>query len=374
MELKLKVPSGNPYANIDQDDDAGQPYYTSGNVMPWEKPSYAQHSPVRQMAVDSGDSSRFDLEEFARVLRAKPAGNPWAYVLDESEKASIVHTAEHPYAKINNDDDEAQPYLASGDTLPWEKASTDSQRSGRTGRDWALHFTVNAAPNKRFTDRQIEDKVRTLQRELWARRRDFFDNTDDPIRVLDPAKVFDLLDFRVRYRDGGLGELWQDGAKFDVAGLINPGSKVVEISTLPSRAEQIFTLTHELGHLVLGSMGSGVHRDRPRNGTDSTREPDERAADKFAVYFLMPDKLVRQIFRDTFLTDRFEFTEETAFALRAKSLDGVEIEFPTLRSLSRHLASTERYNGKVFCSLSSRFNVSEGAMAIRLEELGLVRR
>jgi hypothetical protein len=42
------------------------------------------------------------------------------------------------------------------------------------------------------------------------------------------------------------------------------------------------------------------------------------------------------------------------------------------RDLAKVLASAQHYNGSHFKSLSERFGVSVGAMAIRIEELSLI--
>ena len=64
--------------------------------------------------------------------------------------------------------------------------------------------------------------------------------------------------------------------------------------------------------------------------------------------------------------------EETAFALRAESLHSLDAARRTTRDLSRVLASAEQFDGRHFASLARQFCVSIEAMAIRLEELGLV--
>ncbi len=86
----------------------------------------------------------------------------------------------------------------------------------------------------------------------------------------------------------------------------------------------------------------------------------------------MPEKQVRLAFRDMFLTDCFELSEDTAFALNAGSLDSLRDRCRTLRDLSRMLASTTQYNGVHFNPMARQFGVSVEAMAIRLEELELL--
>ena len=87
----------------------------------------------------------------------------------------------------------------------------------------------------------------------------------------------------------------------------------------------------------------------------------------------MPEKQVRLAFRDMFLTDCFELSEDTAFALNAGSLDSLRDRCRTLRDLSRILAGATQYNGVHFNPLARQFGISVEAMAIRLEELDLAR-
>lgn len=365
----------NPHALID-DDDAGQPYYFSGDAMPWEALPRIAALPERGRD-DSNEpaSSLFDLEGFAQALRAIPSGNPWANIQNGGDEPPNL-SFNNPYRNIDNDGSNRQPYYASDDRMPWEIERTPIV-SNRASREWAHLFTSHSTPHgwkrKRHTDAQIEDLARSVQLKLWEQRRELFGNVDDPIEVLDPAKVLELAGYTVWYHEGGLGHDTQDGTRVDVAGLIDPMSNTVEISMLSLPIERLFTLAHELGHVVLGSTGLVVHRDRPLNGTRIARDIFERQADKFAAAFLMPGKLLRKAFLRRFLTECFQLDDATAFALRASFADDVRKEFSTLRALSCYLASTEHYNGGGFPSLTSIFKVSPVAMAIRLEELGLVK-
>ncbi len=397
---ELNQPSGNPYGRIDNEDDEGQPPIACSAPAPRETSSLGTDTQVLIGNKGARGSASFDLKRYAEALRAIPSGNPCARAQSDDEEvdsrlAGNLHdlgaplsafgneessapkvTFGNPYRYIDNDSSDPQSYYAAGERMPWE-ASTNSRPSGRASRAWALPFTSQTNPQgrvrKRYSDQQIEEVARSIQKALWEQRLELFGGTDDPIRVLNPEKVLELYGYTVRHHQGGLGHDKQDGLMFEVAGLIDPASKVVEISMLPSPMERLFTLAHELGHVALGSTGTVVHRDRPLNGTRKARDFDERSADKFAAYFLMPGKPLKQVFKECFLTACFELTEESAFALRASSLDAVQGEFPTLRALSCYLASAERYNGRVFRSLASIFNVSEVAMAIRLEELGVVK-
>ena len=101
------------------------------------------------------------------------------------------------------------------------------------------------------------------------------------------------------------------------------------------------------------------------------QDPVETEANKFASYFLMPAKLVGQFFVEFFGTNRFVLNEGTRFALGRGGIVNLPPS-PTLRNVSRILASVDNYNGIRFYSLSQQFQVSNEAMAIRIEELELV--
>lgn len=225
--------------------------------------------------------------------------------------------------------------------------------------------------NKRHSDSDIEAKARELQKLMWESRKDIWPDgvPDDPVAMLDPALAFGLVgyDFEV---DDTLGQYFSDGRQIEVAGIIDDCSMEVLISRQFPHEVRNFTAAHELGHALLHEA-RGLHRDRPLDGSTVARESLEFEADKFATYFLMPERLVRQRFEQIFGTPPFILNEDTSFALsRGNRLNLTACA--TRRDLSRILASVEGYNGVHFQALAGQFSVSVEAMAIRLEELGLV--
>lgn len=136
---------------------------------------------------------------------------------------------------------------------------------------------------------------------------------------------------------------------------------------------QNFTSAHELGHALLHKQKI-LHRDRPINGMSDNfnRNIVERQADKFATFFLMPAKLVKNEFFEMFQTKKFVINELTAFNLVKDSPSKLRNECKNSRGLAIKLASSERYNNQSFVSIAELFSVSVTAMAIRLEELGLI--
>lgn len=226
---------------------------------------------------------------------------------------------------------------------------------------------------RRYNDAEIEAKAIALQRRLWRERDQLWEGAPptNPIEVLDIRKALHLVGYDLVF-ESGLGN--DPRTHIEVAGLIDRDAKVVKASLqFVGPAYQRFTLAHELGHAVLHPDAGGIHRDRPLDGVTRSREPGEREADRFATFFLMPEKLLRECFVQRFGTECFVLTDDTAFALSRTTSDGVQEKNPTIRHLARTLAAAETYNSRSFKSLGAQFGVSVGAMAIRLGELGLLK-
>lgn len=321
--------SGNPYANIDCTDNEPQPYVARGDAMPWEKPS----------SIRARQSS--DTESIPR---------PAPMSLESPCAGS--RSSQNPYAAIN------------------PEAATSSPREGH------IAFSVQG---KRRSDKGIERIARKLQLELWNRRFELWNGNPptDPVELLDVEKALGLVGFRFELADT-LGCFSQDGKQFEVAGLFDPGAKVVYGSHQFDLGPFMnFTFAHELGHTVLHQTLGTLHRDRLKDGTYRSHELHELEADKFAAFFLMPRKLVLARFREVFRMERFELTDDSIKALKsvtwtvekfAKGKRGADLR----RHLARELVESESYNGRHFKSLRAQFNVSTEAIAIRLEELSLV--
>ena len=188
--------------------------------------------------------------------------------------------------------------------------------------------------------------------------------------MLDPVIALKFIGYDCDL-DETLGQFYSSGKLIEVAGTIDKSSSKVHISRRFGNHIRNFTAAHELGHALLHQT-SGLHRDRPLDGTIISRDPVEREADKFATFFLMPTKLVKTTFEKFFLTDKFFLNEETAFALGLSDFMELKEKVKPLRQLSKMLASAEYYNGRHFVSLANQFRVSTEAMAIRLEELELL--
>jgi hypothetical protein len=225
-----------------------------------------------------------------------------------------------------------------------------------------------------FARKDIEEIVRNLQKELWRHRSEIIESADDidPLQLLDPMLALSALGYSVDIRDS-LGQHSAGKDSFEVAGIVDSSDSTVQISRRFAPAMQRFTAAHELGHAVLHE-GAGLHRDRAPDGSSlGTREPREAEADVFASFFLLPEKQVRSAFKRKFLANQFWPSDATAFAIGAGTLRDLLRRCRTERELARMLANAQAYNGIFFNSLADRFGVSSEVMAIRLEELELVK-
>ncbi len=223
-----------------------------------------------------------------------------------------------------------------------------------------------------YSEDELEQRASKIQSFIWKNRHKIWRASipSDPVDMLDPTLALKLLGYESRYSDT-LGEFFSKGKLIEVAGIVDHESRAVTLSQRYPIVIRNFTAAHELGHTALHEE-SGLHRDKPLDGSSPSRNRVEQEADKFATFFLMPENLVRTRFRKQFLSSNFLLNESTSFALGYVDYTVVKKELKTLRQLSRKLASTEYYNGKHKISLAQQFKVSIETMAIRLEELELI--
>lgn len=217
----------------------------------------------------------------------------------------------------------------------------------------------------------IENLARRIQNTLWEYRELIWRSKSPAnlLGVLKPQKAIELL----KYAFHKVHTLGVNDQNQEIGGIINNEDLTITISTM-YRPEVInFTTAHELGHALLHDK-LVLHRDFPLDGseTERVRSIEEIQANKFAAVFLMPKKIVIQSFNERFQTNYFTINEQTAFLLANSSAYELKREIKTKRDLSRIIAKCEYYNYQPFNSLSKTFQVSVEAMAIRLEELGLV--
>ena len=152
---------------------------------------------------------------------------------------------------------------------------------------------------KKIDSRFIENIARDLQNILWL-------NSDksNPIKILNPVKPLNLLGYEV-LNENGLDSFRDFDGLVETAGMIDNSKMLVRISDKFSNPTQKFTLAHELGHALFHKSNLVLHRDRGLDyGIQLEKRNDiEIQADKFAAYFLMPAKQVKEVFFDIFKTD-----------------------------------------------------------------------
>lgn len=269
-----------------------------------------------------------------------------------------LRTMQNPYAYIPNNIHTISEYALLGS--PYSR----------------VHKTDGSAEIGTNTNRptsQIEQIARNIQGKIWKHRNKLWPNgvPPNPVDLLEPSVAFNCIGYKFDIYE--TLDSYANGEKFKIAGLIDQQGKKACISNQFSPEIQRFTSAHELGHALM-HQDTGLHRDRGLDGSPIKGKKDkiEIEADKFAAFFLMPRNLVIRRFKQLFGTHVFTLNDTTMFALDPgkKNLTANE---KNLRYISRILAQTDHYNGKHLLSLSKQFRVSVEAMAIRLEELELIK-
>jgi Zn-dependent peptidase ImmA (M78 family) len=290
--------------------------------------------------------------------RRRVLQNPYAYVDELDDMTSVRgdrQRLENPYAHIE---------AISRSEGPFGRFDGISDPASLGA------FLGSIRKKNKYKDDEIEVVARGVLKVMWQRQRVPSGSARDPLDLLDPLLAFEQLDYEIDLPDS-LGQFTYDGRVHEVAGSVDQQKRRVWLSTQFPLAVRNFTAAHELGHVVLHET-VGLHRDRPLSGTSSLKDRPEYEADRFAINFLMPRKLVLAKFEGIYGRAPFAFNEETSFALLGSEAEDSRKWPRTLRELSRLLASATRFNGFEIMSLADQFRVSVEAMAIRLEELGLV--
>ena len=302
----------------------------------------------------------------------KALKNPYAYLGPDDGYEAILPTQEPEVHRVRRQLEDPYAFLdGNGEYGVYSQGQSDGA-TPKINVNGLLDGLVRGA---RLRKAEIEKIVRKLQAELWIRRAEFLPDASDvgPIDLLDPRIALEALGFRVNVQES-LGGFSADGQAFVVAGTIEHAEAEVQISRRFAPEIRRFTMAHELAHAILHE-GTGLHRDRALDGAQEqqSRDRKETEADNFAAFFLMPSKPLAAEFKQRFLTQSFALDEATAFALNAGGFEALHDRCRSLRDLTRILASAKQFDGKHFHSLSDAFGVSAEAMAIRLEEVGLVR-
>jgi len=240
-----------------------------------------------------------------------------------------------------------------------------------------LHSEVNEL----FAEIRSKNKISTpdielytskFQKLIWRHRSTIWkkNTPKEYIDILKPSKVFEKV----------LGYQCHENIKFnkndEIAGIIDQPKKLVLISNEYPVPIQNFTIAHELGHALLHEQ-SVLHRDKPVDGSkvEVRRNIEEFQADKFAALFLMPGELVRRVFKETFGVEQFILNEDSTFFLTKgrMTMSQFRKECRDVSGLALKLASADNYFSAPITPIAEKFGVSVGAMAIRLEELQLLK-
>jgi len=228
--------------------------------------------------------------------------------------------------------------------------------------------------NKNYID--VEECTRELQNFIWKNRKLIWKNNipTNYLQILHPDIILKRVLGYDYFSSSDYGVLTEDNEINEVAGLIDQKNKLVVVSRKYSREVQRFTASHELGHALM-HIQTIMHRDIPADCSQhrKTRSNTEIQADKFATNFLMPKKLVIMEFEKIFKTKFLQLNDDTAFKFRGRRVVEIKKEYKNLREFSRMVASTEFFDSGEHTSLSNLFKVSIEAMAIRLEELNLLK-
>lgn len=232
-------------------------------------------------------------------------------------------------------------------------------------------FLSISKSKKKWTDNELEKLAIDFQNLIWKHRKVIWETgtPTNALEILDIFKIFDkVLNFEVAFAN----DLSDSSSEVECAGIIDQSSRQVLLSNKFNPQIQNFTSAHELAHAILHT-DLRMHRDIPLDGTNNgVLSLPEKQANKFACFFLMPKKILEKEFIERFGRKKFKIDEETAFKIPKTNLSDMRKQFNTKRKLSRYVASNQFYDSKPFNSLSSIFNVSIEAMAIRLEELDLI--
>lgn len=216
----------------------------------------------------------------------------------------------------------------------------------------------------------LEERAHQLRLSIWNNRQELFRGQvpKNPIDMLEPGIALHMLGFCV-VTELDLGEMFDEGRRVRVAGLIDTQQREIRISAGLPYSEVRFTTGHELAHAILHPDRTGLHRDRAISGPLVRKDRFEVEADRFASAFLLPPKLVLDEFSRRFACNVFCLNDEAVFGL---GVGAAVHKMRSTRDVSYAVAQATMYMGLPFESLSGKFRVSPTTMAIRLEELGLI--
>ncbi|HYX71586.1 MAG TPA: ImmA/IrrE family metallo-endopeptidase [Nitrososphaera sp.] len=231
----------------------------------------------------------------------------------------------------------------------------------------------------------ILEEARQLLIKLWKKRAQIWSNPPD-LEDLFPLPVDIIIKniLGIQYEEPveipSLASLRQEIVTTETVGFMDRVRNRIVVAQNIKNEWRRFTAAHEIGHWILHPSIKS-HRDRPITGAERAtllRDPEEQEADLFAAELLMPRKVLRKYFIQHFgeMIDGRQPNEDLTVWLSAgtgESIDMIELAKRGARYRALLISKASTYKGRRLISLADRFGVSHTAMAIQLEELGLVK-
>lgn len=79
----------------------------------------------------------------------------------------------------------------------------------------------------------------------------------------------------------------------------NNTNREIIVNQFEPEYRQRFTIAHEIGHIILGHKGISYRSDDLTKYKDTIARMNEVAANNFAAELIMPEKLVREVLKDS---------------------------------------------------------------------------
>jgi len=162
-----------------------------------------------------------------------------------------------------------------------------------------------------------------------------------------------------------------------VVGKLDRETKTITVSGRQSKAARRYAGAHEIGHYEMHPQLVNLHEKPIEGGQQrAVSLPIEREAQEFAAEFLMPDKLVRELFYERFgrAMGPADIDENVAHYLSVgRHLVPSQVRAMEPVDRAKLFANATTFWGVHFPSMTEGFGVSCEAMAYRLFELGLVK-
>jgi len=224
----------------------------------------------------------------------------------------------------------------------------------------------------------LRASARGLLLKLWSDREHIYGRLVEPsalIPVPTDVIVRSVLSLELEEPE----EIPSERCGYEVAGFMDREAGRIVVAQKYRPEWRRFTMAHEIAHWVI-HPDVKYHRDRPMTGaepSDSGRPEEEKEADFFASELVMPTKPLAAYFFEVFGERIDGSTQDHSLStwLSIGTNRRVnEIDFArSLRYRALLIAQTTSFGPTPnFVPLAKRFGVSPSAMAIRLENLGLV--